>query len=46
MPRKQKGHPKAAGKTYAPKEYDLAGWFAKSSRVERRQKRGWKRGRK
>lgn len=40
MPGKQKGHPKAAQKNHTP-----AGWIAKSSRTDRRQKRGWKRGR-
>ena len=46
MPGKQKSHPKAAEKTQSPKEYNPAGWIAKSSRVDRREKRGWKRVRK
>lgn len=46
MPKQQKVHPKAAAKNYSPKEYNPAGWLAKQSRVDRRQKRGWNRGRK
>lgn len=46
MSGKQKGHPKAAQNKYSPKEYIPAGLIAKSSRVDRRQKRGWNRGRK
>lgn len=46
MPGKQKGHPKAAQNKHSPKEYIPAGWIAKPSRLDRREKRAWKRGRK
>ncbi len=46
MSEKQKGHPKSAQNKHSPKEYTPAGWLAKSSRIDRRQKRGWKRGSK
>jgi len=46
MPRKPKAHPGTAEKSHSPKQNKQAGWLEKSSREDRRQKRGWNRGRK